>query len=194
MKERLSYWISNELLWIAKWKFSQTNRNNSEIKELTKKAFEENSNNYDACLFQAIIDFIIDKNPSKSMESVNRAEILANGSFEWRYSKAFLYFWTEKYKDALKECLEIRNQNYEGEIITLNEVRNFNLDILRSNTNKPQLYFWIGYLSYFKQDLKVNSLEDFENFEKKCNRSMIILKKKSSAYLKKIKKDMGNIN
>ena len=55
---------------------------------------------------------------------------------------------------------------------------------------KVQLYFWIGYLSFFKQNNLANALQDFENFEKFANSKMNILKQKSSTYLRDIKQQM----
>jgi len=82
-----------------------------------------------------------------------------------------------------------KSQSYSREAITLNEVRIFNLNMIAKYPNKPQLYFWIGYLRYFKQGLQADALEDFENFEKLCDKSMITLKKESSKHIKSIKKE-----
>jgi len=54
---------------------------------------------------------------------------------------------------------------------------------------KIQLYFWIGYISYEKAANLPNALEYLEKFEKECDASMLILKQRSTAYLKEIKKE-----
>ena len=84
----------------------------------------------------------------------------------------------------------IKKQNYQSEKITLHEVRTFNLDILKENKTTAQLYFWIGYLSCFKENNLGNALQDFEKFEKLADDSMSMLKQKSSAYLREIKRQM----
>lgn len=90
------------------------------------------------------------KAPDLALESIRKAKENSKNALEWRYSEAFLYFWKGDYKKALKICQKIKNQNYPNEKLTLNEVRAFTLKVIEKN--KPQLYFWIGYLAYFKDN------------------------------------------
>ena len=188
IRDRIPHLISDETLWIARWHYE--NKRTNETKTFLKRCLAENNNNYGAWLFKSIIDFLIDKNIDEALKSIGKAEKCSNNTFEWRYSKAFLYFWKEDYEKALKLCQKIKQQNYQGEEITLDEVRTFNLNLLKENKTKAQLYFWIGYLSYFKQYNLCNALQDFENFEKLADSKMNSLKQKSSAYLGEIKKKM----
>lgn len=189
IRNRIPLLISDETLWIARLHFD--NKRIEETKSFLEKSLSENNNNYGAWLFKAIIDFSIDKNIDEALKSVGKAEKYSNNNFEWRYSKAFLYFWKEDYEKALKECQKIKQQGYQTETITLDEVRRFNLGLLGEANPKVQLYFWIGYLSFFKQNNLANALQDFENFEKFANDKMRILKQKSSAYLRDIKQQIG---
>lgn len=188
IRNRIPLLISDEMLWIAKWHF-ENNRIN-ETKSFLEKSLSENNNNYGAWLFKAIIDFIVDKNIDEALKSVKRAEQYAKNTFEWRYSKAFLYFWKEDYQNALKLCQKIKQQSYFTEPITLEEVRKFNLNLLSDTNPKAQLYFWIGFLSYFKRNNLGDALQDFENFEKYANINMGMLKQKSTTYLREIKQEM----
>ena len=140
IRNRIPLYISDETLWIARWHYE--NKRINETKSFLEKSLLENTNNYGAWLFKAIIDFVIDKNIDGALKSISKAEKCSKNTFEWRYSKAFLYFW-------------------------------------------------IGYLSFFKQNNLANALQDFENFEKFANSKMNILKQKSSAYLRDIKQQMG---
>lgn len=188
IRNRIPLLISDELLWIAKWHFE--NNRIDEMKSFLDKSLSENNNNYGAWLFKAMIEFIIDKNIDEAIKSVKKAEQYAKNTFEWRYSKAFLYFWKEDYQNALKLCQKIKQQSYSTEPITLEEVRKFNLNLLSNANPKTQLYFWIGFLSYFKSGNLGYALQDFENFEKNASISMDILKQKSTAYLREIKQQM----
>lgn len=192
IRNRISLLISDETLWIAKWHF-ENNRIN-EAKSFLEKSLSENNNNYGAWLFKAIIDFMVDKNIDEALKSVKKAEQYAKNTFEWRYSKAFLYFWKEDYQNALKLCQKIKQQSYFSEPITLEEVRKFNLNLLSDTKPKEQLYFWIGFLSYFKRNNLGDALQDFENFEKTTSVNMNILKQKSTAYLVEIKQQMKITN
>ena len=137
-----------------------------------------------------MIDFLVDNNVDEAMKSVSKAERYAKNTSEWRYSKAFLYFWKEDYQNALKLCQKIKNQSYLTEPITLEEVRKFNLNLLSDTNPKTQLYFWIGFLSYFKRSNLGDALQDFENFEKITRTNMDTLKQLSAVYLREIKQQM----
>lgn len=191
IKKRLPLLISDELLWIARWYFN--NKQSDKAKELIKESLKENPKNYGTWLFKAVLDFLVDKDVLEAFKSAKVAEQYSKGTHEWKYSLGFLYFWTENYWEALKICHSIRNQSYYGEEHTLQEVREFNLNLLKEPGAKNQLYFWIGYLSYFKTKKLCSALEDLENFEKFADRKMSVLKQKSSAYLQEIKKEMGDI-
>jgi len=128
IRNRIPLLISDEKLWIARWHFE--NKRVNEAKIALQEALSENGNSYGSWLFKAIIDFLVDKNIDESLSSIKKAENYAKNTFEWRYSKTFLYFWKEDYDKALKLCQKIKQQNYTTEIITLNEVRKFNLNLL----------------------------------------------------------------
>lgn len=189
IRNRIPLLISDEKLWIAKWHYE--NNRIDEAKLFLEQSIAENNNNYGAWLFKAIIDFMVDKNIDEAMKSVKKAEQYAKNSFEWRYSKAFLCFWKEDYQNALKTCQKIKQQSYLMEPITLDEVRIFNLNLLLDNESKVQLYFWIGFLSYFKRNNLVDALQDLENFERLADNTMNELRQKSSAYLLEIKRKMN---
>lgn len=188
IRNRIPLLISDEMLWIAKWHY-ENNRIN-ETKLFLEKSLSENNNNYGTWLFKAIIEFLVDKNIDEALKSIKKAEQYAKNTFEWRYSKAFLYFWKEDYQKALELCQKIKRQSYLNELITLEEVRKFNLNLLSKTNPKAQLYFWIGFLSYFKRHNLGDALQDFENFEKIASANMSALKQKSAAYLREIKLEM----
>lgn len=188
IRNRIPILISDEALWIAKWHFQAKQMKNA--KEFLEKALIENKNSYGVWLFKAIVDFLVDNDPDEALKSVGKAKKYSSNTFEWRYSKAFLYFWKENYPKALKICQAIKKQTYLNEESTLSEVRGFNLKLLKKKNPKIQLYFWIGYLSYFKEQNFGNAFQDFEKFEELADNTMNILKQKSSAYLVDIKRQM----
>ncbi|HEC93873.1 MAG TPA: hypothetical protein ENI56_00665 [Candidatus Kaiserbacteria bacterium] len=188
IRNRIPILISDELFWIAKWYFE--NNNIEKTKEFIQKSIDENNNNYGAWLLKAMIDFSVDNNIDEALKSTKKARGYTKNSYEWRYNEAFLYFWKEDYTNALRLCQKIKKQNYLTEEVTVKEVRKFNLNILQNNPSKHQLYFWIGYLSWFKEKNIVNALQDFEKFEELADTNMDILKQKSSAYLIEIRQKM----
>lgn len=192
IRNQIPLLISGEALQIAKWHYK--NEQIIEAKNFLDRSIMENNHNYGTWLFKAIVDFRCDNNIDKALESIGKAEQYSNNNLEWRYSKAFLLFWNEDYPNALKLCQKIKRQNYPTENTTLNEVRQFTLEILSKNPTQVQLFFWIGFLSLFKQNNLADALLDFENFEKSANDSMRVLKQKSTAYLRDIKLQMQITN
>jgi hypothetical protein len=156
------------------------------------KCFQTNPNNYGGFLLKAIREFQIDKNPKTALQSIKTAKRYAKATSEWRYSEAFLKFWTDDYSGAIKSCEKIANATYRGEGNTIAEVEEFNLALLKDqNLNKPQLYFWLGYINYKKKNNFPKALEYFEKFESNCTTTMALLKQKSSPYLREIRKAIG---
>lgn len=187
IRNKLPILLSQEALWLARWYYTKK-QDAVKTKEFFNIAIKENSKNYGVWLFKAILDFQ-SKEIYSAIKSIKKAKELASGQLEWRYSEAFLYFWVGNYFKALKVCKKIKDQNYSGEVQTLTEVRAFNLSLLTEN-KKPQLYFWIGYLSYFKNKNLGQALLDFEKFEELADDSMSDLTTKSNIYIKQIKKEM----
>lgn len=189
VKENIPEFLADEYYWISKLNYSKENVYIA--KTYLKKAMSEKPHHYGSWLLKGIIDFQVDKNVNEAFKSIENAEKYSKRNCEWIYSKTFLYFWTRNYSKALTLCEKIKHQNFPFEEKTIKEVRQFNLFLLSTEKSQYQLYFWIGYLSYFKSNNLGDALCDFENFELHADESMSVLKQKSSAYLLEIKKVIG---
>ncbi len=190
IRDKIPLLLSDEELIIARWNYLKNN-----YKELVKwldESLSSNQNNYGSWLLKAIVDFYpsMGNNPPAALEDIKKAEKYARGTYEWRYSKAFLYFWMEYYNEALKDCKNLSQKSYVGENITINEVENFNLKLLEKYKNKVQLYFWLGYINYIKKRNLPMAYKYFSEFEQKSNVSMGVLKQRSNIYLAQIKSEM----
>ena len=87
--------------------------------------------------------------------------------------------------ELLNHVKRLFTLSYRGEEIQIAEVEEFNLTLLKDvNLNKPQLYFWLGYINYKKKNNLPKSLEYFEKFEEKNTPAMVLLTQKSSPYLR----------
>ena len=151
-----------------------------------------NPTNYGGWLLKAIVDFLpeLDNNPQEALKSIEKARRYAHGTHEWRYSRAFLYFWLGKYPEALRDCKNLSQKSYIGELITISEVENFNLQLFKRNKGRVQLYFWLGYINYIKKRNPPMAYEYFSKFEEQANGTMDLLKQRSSIYLTQIKSEM----
>ncbi len=189
IRDRANMLLSEEQLIIARLYFIKGELSNYKI--WIDESFRTNQNNYGGFLLQAIKEFQIDKDPLAALNSIKNAKKYSKNDFSWRYSEAFLKFWLGDYAEAIKICQKIVNSSYAGENLTIAEVEKFNHDLLSdANNNKPQLYFWLGYINYKKKNNLPESLKYFEEFEKKSTSAMAVLIQKSSAYLQEIRKTM----
>lgn len=190
IRDKANLLASNEELLIARSHFFKGDFPNMQV--WLDKCFQTNPNNYGGWLLKAIKEFQVDNDPKTALKSIKMAKRYATITGEWRYSEAFLKFWIEDYTGAIKSCEKINNTNYSGEGFTIMEVEEFNQSLLKNQTlNKPQLYFWLGFLNYKKKNNLPESLKYFEEFEKSVIVPIPLLQQKSSAYLKDIKRDMN---
>ena len=185
LRQKLQLIISNEALVIAR--VFQINQRIPECIEYLDIAQQKNANNYSLWLLKAILAFSVENDPLSAIGYVKKAKRFAGTTHEWRYSMAFLLFWNEKYEDAYKECQKIATHTYRGENTTVNEVENFNLDILGRRNDKPQLYFWIGYIVHKKRMDSVLAQQYFESFLRtNINSPNIFLETKARSFLTEI--------
>ena len=188
-KDTLEKLLSIEYDLKAGFEFSHFTMGGS-YKESTKKSLQYNQNNYGALLKKAIMEFDNGNgDPKIALAIINQAKRYTSG-YHWLYSKAFLYFWLEEYNNALKCCEKLKEKSYEGEEITIKEVIKFNEDLLKK-FEKPQLYYWLGFVSYVK-DKKLPMADDyFQKFIEKADDSMKDLLVRAQSYLSNIKKEIG---
>ena len=190
VKNRIPLLLSDEELIIARYYYLKNNYN--ELRRWLKQSLVSNPNNYGGWLLSAIVDFLpeLDNDPQEALRSIEKARRYARGTHEWRYSRTFLYFWLEKYPEALRECKNLSKKSYIGEDITISEVENFNLQLFERNKGKVQLYFWLGYINFIKKRNLPLAYEYFSKFEKEAEQSMDLLRQRSSVYLSQIRSEM----
>ena len=190
IKNRIPALLSDEELIIARHYYFKNEA--GKLKEWLDKSLKSNPNNYGGWLLKAIVDFFptLDNNPPAALESIKKAQRYAHATHEWRYSRAFLYFWMENYTEAIRDCKNLKDKSYLNEIITIKEVEDFNIQLLKDHPDKVQLYFWLGYINFIKKRNLPLAYEYFSKFEEKADQTMDLLKQRSSIYLSQIKNEM----
>src|SRR3989339_431094 len=189
IKNKIPLMLSNECFVIAHIYY--INRLFNKAFELLTASLKYNKCNYDTYCLKALYAFQITNDPLEAFRNVKAAQKYAKNRIEWRYDYAFLKFWFGEFEEAFKMCKKINVQYYAAEHVTLNNVESFNLDLLKNNQDKPQLYFWIGYLNHKKKNNLPKALEYFEKFVKLSSATkMNFLLEKSKAFLVEIKKEM----
>lgn len=159
--------------------------------ESIRKSLQYDPNNYGALLKRAIVEFDNGNGDARTaINTIKEAKNRASGGYHWLYSKAFLHFWLEEYSDAIQCCDKLKEKSYGGEDITVAEVIRFNENLLR-NHDKPQLYYWLGFVSYLKAKNPSMADKYFQQFIEKATDSMKDLKTRAESYLSSIKKEIG---
>lgn len=158
-------------------------------KSFLTSAIRRNNSNYGAYLVMAQIAFLHEKDINQSFYFIRKAREVCKGQMQWIYSLAFLFFWNNEFKNALKQCGKISKNYYDYEELTAEEVVQFNLKILELDESKYQLYFWIGFVSYKKLDHLGNALDYFEKYLElaKDDRSQSDVQIRATAYISEIK-------
>lgn len=159
--------------------------------ESIRKSLQYDPNNYGALLKRAIVEFDNGNSDTRTaLNTIKEAKNRASGGYHWLYSKAFLHFWLEEYNDAIQCCDKLKEKSYGGEDITVAEVVRFNENLLKTH-NKPQLYYWLGFVSYIKAKNPSMADKYFQQFIEKATDSMKDLKTRAESYLSSIKKEIG---
>src|SRR3989339_350665 len=165
LKNKIPFILSNECLLLSRFFYNKDNVRKSRV--WLNESFKYNNNNYGFWLLKAIYEFR-DNNVQESLASIKMAEKYSGGNYyEWLYSKVFLLLWLDKYEEAFKACKKLSSLTFLNEDFTVLEVENFNLKLCENNSDKPVIYFWLGYLNLRKKnDLKCAKIY-FEYFMNK---------------------------
>lgn len=120
---------------------------------------------YAGFLLQSNLELSYKQNPKSALESVKKAQALANGDGTWRYNKAFLLMYREKFSEALKHYRQIaKSKTYNGEERILLEVYDFNQKFVQNNPDKIWSYFILGYLKWKRSHSNTDAERFFRNF------------------------------
>ena len=190
-KDILKKLLSLEYDQKASFEFFDSSAGNA-YQQSIQKSLEYDPNNYGALLKRAIVEFNNGSgDPRTALNTIKEAKNRSSGNgYHWLYSKAFLHFWLEEYDGAIQCCDKLKEKSYGGEEITVAEVIRFNENLLKTH-DKPQLYYWLGFVSYIKA--KNPSIADkyFQQFIDKATDPMKDLKTRAESYLSSIKKEIG---
>lgn len=141
--------------------------NEEKAKEYLNKSFKHDPNNYHGLALKSIFDFVFDKDPNEAIKTCYKAKKYAKKDGTWKYNLAFLLMYLEKFEEALQWYKNIKNNFYENESVPLEEVYQFNRELISSNPLYIQSHFIIGYLKYNKSDNYPESLEHLTTFVEK---------------------------
>lgn len=190
-KEILKGLLSLEYEQKANFEFFNRATGNAYI-ESVKKSLQYNQHNYGALLKRAIVEFDGGNgNPQTALNTIKEAKQRApNSVYHWLYSKAFLHFWMGQYNDAIQSCEKLQKKSYDGEEITVQEVIRFNEDLVKE-FDKPQLCYWLGFVSIVKSRNISLAYKYFQTFVEKADNSMNDLKIRAESYLSNIQKEIG---
>ena len=177
--------LSNEYGIISAFYLSKNDQ--AKTYENLKLSLSLNSKCYQSLIVESITSFSWENDPKKSLSVLKKCHDVADPT--WRYNEAFIHLWLEQYPSAWKQCEKIKKLNYSNEPDISRQVTEFNEKLLQTITDKPVLYFWLGFNYYFKQENLPFALQNFETFIQKADDSMILLIQKASSWLVDIKRE-----
>lgn len=143
---------------------------------------------YPGLLFKSIVEFTIDHDPEKSLETIRLAKTHAGSDGTWRYNEGFLLLHLERFNDALHLYKAIDRYDYVNEETILDDVIFFNEEIIKKDPGNLQSLFILGYLTFKKSGNLPIAQEYFEEFVKKARN-----KPKYNSLLKEARKCLKQI-
>jgi hypothetical protein len=166
------------------------NKNNEKkTREYLQSSFAHNPNCYHALIVASIVAFSWENEPKKALGILKKCHNISDPT--WRYNEAFLHFWLGQYPSAWKQCEKIKKQNYPNDFDVSRQCTDFNENLTKTVTDKPVLYFWLGFNYYFKQNNLSLALQPLETFVERSDESMGLLTQKANGWLTDIKKEGG---
>lgn len=176
--------LANEYAMIATFYLNKDDRDKTY--ENLRFSLNFNPNCYQALIVESIVAFSWKDDPQKSLSALKKCHNVADPT--WRYNEAFVRFWLGQYSSAWKQCEKIRQQNYPNDFDVSRQCADFNECLLRTVTDKPALYFWLGFNYYFKQNNLPRALQYLETFVSRADGSMTLLIQKANSWLVDIRK------
>ncbi len=170
--------------------YNQLN-NISETEKYISLIFEREPNNYSALLLRSVIEFTHYRNPKKSLETTSLVKKYSKNNGTWRYNQGFLLMYLERFEEALKVYKKIAESSFINEIVVINEVIQFNLNMVKNNPDFIQSYFILGYLFYKKLINIPEAYLHFEKYKKKAKSSKyVFLNKRVKSYFTELEQLM----
>jgi len=164
IQRKLTELMAEECLIISRLFFNDTEPNLTESKKYLDKSFKILPNHYGGYLFKAILEFLVENDAKKSLATINVAKYYSNNDNICLYNEGFLLMYLEEFEKAIYVYKKIIKGKYKGELLTVEEVCNFNINYLKTNPKNIQSLFIIGLLKYKKQFNYPEALLYFENF------------------------------
>ncbi len=184
---KVNGFLADEYAVVAAYYLNKEDKNKTY--ENLRLALGLNPNCYQALIVESIVSFSWENNPQKSLTALKKCHNVADPT--WRYNEAFVRFWLGQYPSAWKQCEKIKNQNYPNDPDVSRQVTEFNENLLHTVTDKPALYFWLGFNYYFKQNNYPLALQYLETFTGRADSSMTLLTQKANGWLVDIKREGG---
>lgn len=191
IQKNIIKFLADECVLIAHNYLLQADKTNTKL--FIDKIFQYSKDNYDGYLLKSVYLFSLENDPLKFIETCDIAVKFSGKNGTWRYNKAFLLLYLNRYQEALKLYSEIENINYNDEEITLTQVIYFNENRIKSAPNDFRSNFVLGFVYLRKMNNPAHALEYFELIEREYsnNHDFKELNKRVKGYLIEIRRSIG---
>lgn len=192
LNKRLSHLLADEYQLLSR-RTLEKDKNFASARQFLDESFKFTNKNYGGLLLLAIIQFLHDKNPQKSLQTISRAKSYSLGDGTWKYSKGFLLMHLEKFNEGYIVYEKIANNSFVDEDDRVNQVIKFNEDYLLQHPEHIQSFFINAYLELKKKNNLPRAYDFFEKFMKEAEGQpkYKFLIDKSKLYFLEIKTQMG---
>ncbi len=161
--KKLTSLLVVDLYYQAQHHYSRNKIDDAE--KAINKALAINPNDYSCLIFKSLIEFLKYRNCRNSLKYLEKAEKISNGDFTWLYNKAFLYMYSEDFKNGLDCYEQLKSVIFYDQINIVKQCINFNRELLKLEKDKIQSYFIIGFLYFEKLHDPKNAFINFDKFK-----------------------------
>lgn len=136
---------------------------------IEKSLFYDNKN-FDALNLKTYLEFFYNRNIQMALKYADESSKYSGNNYIWAYNKAFLLMYSENFSGALKLYKRIFGHSFIDEDKTVDDVINFNKEILKGESDKIQCNFIIGYILCRKKKNLVHAYSYFSDFVQSAGR------------------------
>jgi|GEM_PF-1509968 len=179
-----------ELLFNAQFAYQKGNLISA--KNFIEEAILIDNKDYNVLVAAAYFSFNIKRDVSVSLEYLKKASAVENIDYTWLYNRAFLYMYIGEYEKGFNDYKKLLDVSFVSEPKIVEECIEYDINLSKTEPNKYQLLFILGFLFYFKKRDLMNALRYFKLFKDKAcsNKDYDYLCKRVDTYLVEINREL----
>ncbi len=182
--------IAEELTYLGRIEFL-TSRDMKKVNDYLDEALKYDPNSFIAIGTRSYLAIVGENDVYKASRWAKKGKTNKD-DFTWLYNEAYIDMEKGQYERGFKKYLRLEKITFNNEINTVDECIATDEYLYKSNMNKKQILFILGWLYLKKKNNNPIALEKFENFIKEAinDTSFIFLIKQARLYISIIESEM----